>query len=383
MPLHIWLPEAHPAAPTHVSALMSGVMIKTGVYGVLRFLTFLGPPAWWWGWVLCGIGLVSGILGILFALTQRDLKRVLAYSSIENIGVITLGFGLGLIGASTGFPILAVCGLAGGLLHVVNHALFKGLLFLGVGAIMHGAETRDVERLGGLLKRMPWTGGAFLLGVVAIAGLPPLNGFLSEFILYLGAVHGVLALSKTSVAPALGVLAGLALIGGLSAVCFTGVFGLTFLSESRSAQAAHAHEVGPLMRWSLALLAFGCVLAALLAPSLLRALTPLLATMTRLSLNEVSSHLEPVAHVLSLIVIGSCGFFAVIFGLIGLRQRVLRRRQVETHVTWDCGYAHPTPRMQYSASSFTQPVTNMWQSFSALSTITSGYRDTFHRRPLS
>ena len=161
MPLHVWLPEAHPAAPTHVSALMSGVMIKTGIYGLVRVLTLLGPPPMWWGWVLCGIGLCSGILGVLFALAQPDLKRVLAYSSVENVGVITLGLGLGLIGVSVGDPSLAVLGFAGGLLHVVNHALFKGLLFLGAGAVMHGAGTRDMSQLGGLLKRMPWTGCFF------------------------------------------------------------------------------------------------------------------------------------------------------------------------------------------------------------------------------
>ena len=166
MPLHVWLPEAHPAAPTHVSALMSGVMIKTGIYGLVRILTLLGPPPMWWGWVLCGIGLSSGILGVLFALAQHDLKRLLAYHSVENIGIIALGLGIGLIGLHAGVPVLAVFGFGGGLLHVVNHALFKGLLFLGAGAVLHATGTRDMEHLGGLLKRMPWTGFSFLIGAV-------------------------------------------------------------------------------------------------------------------------------------------------------------------------------------------------------------------------
>lgn len=361
MPLHVWLPEAHPAAPTHVSALMSGVMIKTGMYGLVRFLTFLGPPALWWGWMLCGVGLISGIFGILFALTQRDLKRILAYSSVENMGIITLGLGLGLIGVSTGSPTLAVFGLAGGLLHVVNHALFKGLLFLGAGAVMHGAHTRNIERLGGLLKRMPWTGCTFLLGAVAIAGLPPLNGFLSEFLIYLAALSGILVLSTSSIVPALGALAGLALIGGLSAACFTSTFGMVFLGEPRSEQAAHAHEAGLAMRVSMVFLAMGCVLVTLFAPWVLRASVPLLATVTRLPVDNVSSLLESAAHTLSLVVVGSCGLLAILVGLAGFRRRLGRHQRIDTQVTWDCGYAQPTPRMQYTASSFTQPMTSLWQ----------------------
>ena len=158
MPLHVWLPEAHPAAPSHVSAVMSGVMIKMGIYGLLRALTFLGPPPAWWGWTLVGIGVTSGMLGVLFALAQHDLKRLLAYHSVENIGIIALGLGLGLLGAAYGMPAVAVLGFAGGLLHVLNHALFKGLLFLGAGAVVHATGTREIDRLGGLLKRMPWTG---------------------------------------------------------------------------------------------------------------------------------------------------------------------------------------------------------------------------------
>jgi formate hydrogenlyase subunit 3/multisubunit Na+/H+ antiporter MnhD subunit len=164
VPLHVWLPEAHPAAPSHVSAVMSGVMIKTGIYGLVRTLTFLGPLPAWAGWLLVGVGVTSGVLGVLFALAQHDLKRLLAYHSVENIGIITLGLGLGLVGLRAGFAPLAVLGFAGALLHVLNHALFKGLLFLGAGAVLHGTKTRDMEELGGLLKRMPWTGPLFLIG---------------------------------------------------------------------------------------------------------------------------------------------------------------------------------------------------------------------------
>jgi len=191
IPMHVWLPEAHPAAPSHVSAVMSGVMIKTGIYGLLRILTLLGPPAAWWGWTLVAIGIVSGILGVLYALAQHDLKRLLAYHSVENIGIIALGLGIGVLGISYSNPMMAALGFTGGLLHVVNHALFKSLLFLGAGSVLHATGTGELDRLGGLLKRMPVTGTTFLIGAVAISGLPPLNGFVSEFLIYLGVIAGL------------------------------------------------------------------------------------------------------------------------------------------------------------------------------------------------
>ena len=234
MPLHVWLPEAHPAAPSHVSAVMSGVMIKTGIYGLMRAFTFLGTPPLWWGWVLVAIGLTSGVLGVLFALAQHDLKRLLAYHSVENIGIIALGLGVGLLGMSTGSPVLIVLGFGGALLHVLNHALFKGLLFLGAGAVVHGTGTREIDQLGGLLKRMPWTAATFLVGAVAISGLPPLNGFVSEFLIYLGAFKGGISTGGPVAVPLLALIAGLALIGGLAVACFTKAFGIVFLGEPRS-----------------------------------------------------------------------------------------------------------------------------------------------------
>jgi formate hydrogenlyase subunit 3/multisubunit Na+/H+ antiporter MnhD subunit len=360
VPLHVWLPEAHPVAPTHVSAVMSGVMIKTGIYGLVRILTVLGPPPMWWGWVLCGIGLSSGIVGVLFALTQHDLKRLLAYHSVENIGIITLGLGIGLIGLSVGVPVLAVFGFAGGLLHVVNHALFKGLLFLGAGAVLHATGTRDMERLGGLLKRMPWTGFSFLIGAVAISGLPPLNGFISEFLIYLGAFHGVTTLGRSLVVPALGVIAGLALIGGLAAACFAKAFGIVFLGESRSTHTAHAHETGAAMRFALLFLAMSCLFVGLGAPWVIEALAVTLTAATGLSTDVVAAQLAQGKNSLSMVVLGSLGLLVVLAGLAGLRWRLLAHRQVTEHVTWDCGYARPTPRMQYTAASFAQPLTSVF-----------------------
>jgi formate hydrogenlyase subunit 3/multisubunit Na+/H+ antiporter MnhD subunit len=360
MPFHVWLPEAHPAAPSHVSAVMSGVMLKTGIYGLVRLLSVLGPPPVWWGWLLCGIGVTSGIFGVLFALAQHDLKRLLAYHSVENIGIITLGLGVGVLGISTGSPTLAVLGFGGGLLHVVNHAIFKGLLFLGAGAVAHATGTREIDHLGGLLKRMPWTGATFLVGAVAISGLPPLNGFVSEFLIYLGAFWGVTFTAGATAVPVLGVITGLALIGGLAAACFTKAFGIVFLGEARSDHATHAHDPGVAMRLPMVVLAAACVLIGCFAPWIVAALAPVIGTATGLPVETVRANLAPAMRPLLFVVLGTLGL-AVVTGLIAAWRRwLLADRRVEESPTWDCGYAQPSPRMQYTASSFAQPLTDLF-----------------------
>ncbi|HPZ98511.1 MAG TPA: proton-conducting transporter membrane subunit [Phycisphaerae bacterium] len=363
MPFHVWLPEAHPAAPSHVSAIMSGVMIKTGLYGLLRVLTFLGPPPAWWGCVLIGIGLVSGILGVLFALAQTDLKRVLAYSSVENVGIIAMALGIGLLGVSLGSTPMAVLGFGGGLLHVLNHACFKGLLFLGAGAVAHGTGTRNVELLGGLLKRMPWSGWTFLVGSVAICGLPPLNGFVSELLVYLGALQGARSIDPAYVLLPVGVLAGLALIGGLALACFTRAFGIAFLGESRSESAAHAHECGWRMRAPMLILAACCVALSLLAPMVFGVLTPAIARVSGLPEPQVRAAMTGPQSWLFTVAISSLVLLALATGLVMLGRRLLSKRPVTTTVTWGCGYARPTARMQYTASSFAQPLTACFRLF--------------------
>jgi len=360
MPFHVWLPEAHPAAPSHVSAVMSGVMIKTGIYGLFRALTFLGPPPIWWGWVLIGLGLSSGILGVLFALAQHDLKRLLAYHSVENIGIIALGMGMGLVGINAHAPTLVLLGFGGALLHVVNHALFKGLLFLGTGSVLHGAGTREIDHLGGLLKRMPWTGVTFLAGAVAISGLPPLNGFVSELLIFLGAYEGITGPDVTAAVAGLAAMGGLALIGGLAAACFTKAFGIVFLGEPRSEHAAQAHESGAAMRWPMVFLAAACAGIGLFAPAVVRGLTPVLAQLAGGSPAFAPSALTAASHVLSQVVIATLCLGALILLLALLRRWLLSGRSVTTAVTWDCGYAQPTARMQYTASSFAQPLTRLF-----------------------
>ena len=219
------------------------------------------------------------MLGVLFALAQHDLKRLLAYSSVENIGIIVMGLGVGLLGVSTGSPMLAFLGFAGGLLHVVNHALFKGLLFMGAGSVAHGAHTREIDHLGGLLKRMPWTAGTFLVGAVAISGLPPFNGFVSEFLIYIGSFKGATSM-KGGIAVALfAVIGGLALIGGLATACFTKAFGMVFLGEARSEEPRHARESEGSMLAPMAILAAGCFAVGLLGFLIIRVMPVVLASL--------------------------------------------------------------------------------------------------------
>lgn len=363
MPFHVWLPEAHPAAPSHVSAVMSGVMIKTGIYGLLRTLTFLGPPPAWWGWLLIGIGLISGVLGVLFALAQHDLKRLLAYHSVENIGIIALGLGTGMLGLSLHSTSMVVLGFGGGLLHVLNHACFKGLLFLGAGAVLHGTGSREIDRLGGLLKRMPWTGWTFLVGAAAICGLPPLNGFVSELLVYLGALEGIRSATIKHISFLVGVVAGLALIGGLAMACFAKAFGVVFLGEPRSEAAADGHECGWLMRLPMLALAGGCITIGLLGPFVVSALAPAIAVVAGLPEGTVRTTIVEPCGILAAVTGISIALLVLTVGLMIVRRRLLAGRVVSSAVTWDCGYARPAASMQYTASSFAQPLMLFFQSF--------------------
>lgn len=347
MPLHIWLPGAHAAAPSHVSALLSGVMIKTGIYGLVRLTAFFATPPPWWGWTLLGLGVLSGVLGVALALAQHDLKRLLAYHSVENIGIIAMGLGLALLGRSYEHPALMLLGLCGALLHVVNHGLFKSLLFLSAGSVIHAVGTREIDRLGGLLKRQPWTGACFLGGAVAICGLPPFNGFVSEWLIYLAALR---ALGSAELPLPLAVLAApaLALIGALALACFVKVFGVVFLGEPRSAEAAAAHEAAASMRLPPALLLLACGWIGLLPFTL----TPLLqrAAVAWSPLAAAASLQSPLAPLGWIGLAGWILLLGIAAGFWSLARQ--RRGALSTVGTWGCGYARPTVRMQYSASSF-------------------------------
>ncbi len=361
MPLHVWLPAAHPAAPSHVSSLMSGVLIKIGIYGLVRSLTFLGEPQPWWGWTLVGVGATSGVLGVLFALAQHDLKRLLAYHSIENIGIIALGLGLGVLGLCAKQPVIAALGFAGGLLHVLNHALFKGLLFLGAGAVYQSAHTRNIELMGGLWKRMPWTGACFLIACVAISGLPPLNGFISEAL-----VFGAAFTSQFAGVPSLAlngslVLGSLALIGGLAAACFAKAFGAAFLGHARSRHAAEAQEVPFSMRHPMVFLATACAFIGLFPPLALAVVRPAVAQLLAIGGLEIGDAFLQAIRMTGFICAATWAAILLFAALAFARSRLLPRRPTAMAVTWDCGYAAPSARMQYTASSFAQPLVDLFR----------------------
>ncbi len=359
VPLHVWLPEAHPASPSHVSALMSGVMIKTGLYGLLRILTVLGPPPPAWGWTLLGIGALSAVGGVLLTLAQHDLKRVLAYSSVENVGIVAIGCGLGLLGQAYDLPAMAYLGYAGALLHVLNHAFFKGLLFLAAGAVAQGAHTRDLDKLGGLLKRMPRTGVLFAIGAAAICGLPPLNGLIGELAIYLGALRAITGLGATgALAGAVAVIA-LALAGGLAAACFARAFGIAFLGEPRTASASHAHEASRWLVAPMGILAAACLALGVAAPFLLVPLQTVIGVVAGPAVVARADLANTVAP-LRLLTACALALWLVLGLLILLRRALLARRTVAAAVTWDCGYAAPTARMQYTASSFGQPLVDLF-----------------------
>lgn len=370
MPLHFWLPGAHANAASQVSAILSGVVLKMGVYGLLRILLLLEDPPAAWGGLLLILGSISAILGVAFAIGQHDLKRLLAYHSVENIGIIFMGLGVAMLGRSSGNAALLVLGLSGCLLHVWNHALFKPLLFLGAGSVLHGAHTREIDRLGGLAKRMPYTAAGFLIGAVAISGLPPLNGFVSELLVYLGlfnglAMHGTGYVLSAMAAPVL------ATTGALALACFVKVYGTAFLGLPRSGAAERAHEATPSMIIPMAVLAAACAFIGLapglMAPVLDAVVAPWAGPVSAGAVSATdatgaaaSAPLPRLASFAPLGVVGSVSLsLAGAIALLFLASRLLARAKAAPG-TWDCGYAAPTARMQYSASSFARSIVGLF-----------------------
>lgn len=347
VPLHIWLPGAHAAAPSHASALLSGIVLKTGIYGLLRLTSFFVAIPPWWGWTVLGLGIVSGVLGVALALAQHDLKRLLAYHSVENLGIIAIGIGLALLGRSFGSPQLVLLGVAGALLHVINHGLFKSLLFYSAGAMIHATGSRELDHYGGLLRRQPWVAAAFLGGAVAICGLPPLNGFISEWLIYLAA-FGTLRGEGLTLRLAVLAAPALALIGGLALACFVKVFGVAFLGMARTPAAATAHEAPPALRWPMVVLLAACaaigLFPAALAPALEAAAAAWAPAVTGARLAD------PLAP-LAMVGLAGWGLLGLLL-LAGLWLRQRTRRAPRDVGTWGCGYLAPTARMQYTASSF-------------------------------
>jgi len=343
-PLHVWLPSAHANAPSHVSAIMSGVTIKVGIYGLVRFSGWLAVPAAA-SWVVAVLGVVSAVLGVAFALGQHDLKRLLAYHSIENIGIILIGLGFALIAEGHGNAPWGRLALAGGLLHVWNHGLFKSLLFFGAGSVVHATGTREMSLLGGLWRVMPWTAGLFALGAAAICGLPPLNGFVSEWLVYLGLFDALNSHSGAALVAVPAVVL-LAMTGALALACFVKACGVVFLGAARTDASARARECGPLMRGSMVALAGSCVAIGLAPvvfwPAVARAAS---------AWNPAWGGLDAPA---SLAAIGFSNVALTLIGVLAVSLLWQRTRQngLRRALTWDCGYAAPSARMQYTAGSF-------------------------------
>lgn len=358
MPLHIWLPSAHANAPSHVSAAMSGVILKVGIYGLVRTLTFFHGVPLWWGCFVLFLGIVSGLAGVAFAIGQHDLKRLLAYHSIENIGIIAMGLGVALIGQTTGSPAMMLLGMAGALLHVLNHATFKALLFLGAGSVIHATGTREIDLMGGVARRLPYTALLFGVGAVAICGLPPLNGFVSELLVYLGFFRSIQGSGVAATVTALAAPA-LAMVGGLAVACFVKVYGIVFLGVPRTVEHAARHEAGWQMLLPMALLALLCAVVGL-APALFSGI------LQRASLTALPTLTSPGWETLpELVPLPMVTYLGVaLLALLALLTLWYRRRLAtaplgET-VTWGCGYQRPAARMQYSASSFAQMLTSLF-----------------------
>jgi len=367
VPLHFWLPEAHAAAPSHVSAVMSGVVIKTGIYGLLRVATLLGAPPAWWGWTVLILGVASAVLGVLWALAQHDLKRLLAYHSVENIGIILMGLGVGALGVAYAVPGLAVLGLAGAVLHTLNHALFKSLLFLGAGNVLRATGTRDLERLGGLVRGMPVTWTLFLVGSAAIVGLPPLNGFVSEWLVFQALFQA--GFSRTPAELSVFGAAALALVGGLALACFAKVCGVVFLGQPRTEVARAAREVTRGYLVPAAALAAACVAIGLWPWLVLGPSVKVAALITGVP-RETALELARPAIVAGRWIAVLAALGVVVSALLWwLRAFALRRTSVAAAATWACGYARPTARMQYSASSFAAPILGVFGGISGVTAV--------------
>ncbi len=361
-PLHVWLPLAHPAAPSHVSALMSGVMTKVAIYGFIRIaMDLLGSPEWWWAIVVLMIGAITAVLGVLHALMEKDIKRLLAYSTVENVGIVFMGLGLTLAFSANGFAAAAALALTAALLHALNHTLFKSLLFLGAGAVLGATGERDIERMGGLIHRMPRTSLAMLAGSAAISALPPFNGFVSEWLMF----QAVLVSPQLPqwglkfFVPVAGAM--LALAAALAAACFVRAYGVAFLGRPRSEAARDAKETDA---WSLAamgLLAVLCLVAGVVPGLLIDALAPVATLLTAEHMPRQSS--DPWLSIVPISESRSSynGLLVFVFVAISAMTAAaaihkLATRSLRRGPAWDCGFPDPSPRTQYTALSFGQPI---------------------------
>jgi formate hydrogenlyase subunit 3/multisubunit Na+/H+ antiporter MnhD subunit len=348
IPLHTWLPHAHPAAPSHISGIMSGVIIKMGIYGILRVLTYIHHDLLAVGLIILIVSVISGILGVVIAIVQHDFKKLLAYHSIENIGIIGIGIGAGTIGLALNLPVLASLGFAGGLLHIFNHSLFKSLLFYSAGSVYQQTHTRNIDHLGGLMKKMPKTAMFFLLGALAISGLPPFNGFISEFLIYSGLFKSLMHNNLLISFLLLGGIVSLVVIGGLAVFCFTKIFSIIFLGNPRSDKTDMASEVKSGMLVPKYVIAILIILIGMVPLIIIEPLSRIVSVYVNDidALNQMKSPFESISASFSV-------FILIISVLIIVKLRISKKREIITDNTWGCGYTGANPALhQYTATSY-------------------------------
>jgi hydrogenase-4 component B len=358
VPFHTWLPYAHPAAPAHISGIMSGVIIKIGIYGILRMLLLIKADYTTIGYIILFVSVVSGIYGVMLAIIQHNLKRLLAYHSIENIGIIGIGIGIGCIGLGSNNKWLAILGFSGALLHTLNHSLFKSLLFFGAGNVYQSTHTMSIERLGGIIKKMPHTALLFLIASLAICGVPPLNGFVSEFLIYGGLYNWLFNAGLVSLIINIFSIFGLVLIGGLAIFCFTKAFSIVFLGQSRS-NLEHAHEISfwqLLPMWIIVAVMIFIGLYPSLVISFLQRPVNLFTHETVLNFNLM--HVGAIDS-LQMITWYSAGLIVLILAIAGLKKLVSRKRKIVIATTWDCGFGATTHKIQYTANSYARTYTKL------------------------
>lgn len=368
IPLHSWLPHAHPAAPSHVSGVMSGVMIKMGIYGILRVLTYIHHDLFYIGLFILIISLISGLIGVSLAIVQHDVKKLLAYHSIENIGIIGIGIGMGTIGLAENLPLLAALGFGGGILHILNHSLFKSLLFYTAGSVYQQTHTRNIEQMGGLIKKMPRTALFFLLGAIAISGLPPFNGFISEFLIYSGMFKSLHSAGLFTDVVLLFSFSGLAIIGGLAIFCFTKVFSIIFLGTARSVKVNHAKEVESSMLLPNFLIGFMIILIGFVPFIFMKPLANIIGLFS--TNTDAILQIIPTLNNISL----SSGIFIALIGVLWiLRSWQQKKQSVKQEPTWGCGYTGANPALhQYTATSYAD---NFVQLSSKLVNVKKEFKD--------
>ena len=371
-PLHIWMPGSYSAAPGHIPALLSGVMAKMGIYGILRIYLLLDVPSPIIGRVVLICGMLTGIVGVVYALARQNMKQLLAYSSVENIGIILIGLGIGMVGATEGSQAMAFFGFAGALLHVLNHSLFKALLFMGAGAVFHRTKTDSIEELGGLIKKMPWTGSTFLIGSAAISGLPPFAGFISEFLIYYGAFQGV-RLSRFPFILSICAVISLAVIGGLAAAAFTKATGLTFLGEPRTDKAVRTREAGGSMILVMVLLAAACLMIGVLPQSFVQIAFAGLRDIPFTAGYDSMPFILTVLQLSQAVMI----FIALVLSISLLREGLYFRKKIVKAATWGCGFTQSAGRIQYTGASFADEMVNFFTPLIPIRKIYSGISTIF------